>query len=275
MTPLALAPADARYPARLRERLADAAPAQLTTLGNLDLLALPMTGLFCSARCPGAAILRAYDQAAHWRDTGRCIISGFHSAVEQECLRILLRGTPPPHPLPRARVAPAHPRRMADPARRRTPAESLRLHRRRKARHHRTRHAPQRPRRRPRRRSLLRPHHPRRPVRPPHPPPHHLAHPLFNTGEIVTAAGRRPIGLGLRVSRPQVGHSDTATLPQQGSAGPGRARCVADHGRAFNDARRPGGSLRARPPGSIADRPLPSANTSGAHRGRGNAGPRS
>ena len=95
MTPLALAPADARYPARLRERLADAAPAQLTTLGNLDLLALPMTGLFCSARCPGAAILRAYDQAAHWRDTGRCIISGFHSPVEQECLRILLRGTPP------------------------------------------------------------------------------------------------------------------------------------------------------------------------------------
>jgi hypothetical protein len=30
-----------------------------------------------------------------WRDTGRCIISGFHSPVEQECLRILLRGTPP------------------------------------------------------------------------------------------------------------------------------------------------------------------------------------
>ena len=95
MTPLALAPADARYPARLRERLADAAPAQLTALGNLDLLALPKTALFCSTRCPGAAILRAYDEAAHWRDTGRCIISGFHSPVEQECLRILLRGTPP------------------------------------------------------------------------------------------------------------------------------------------------------------------------------------
>jgi hypothetical protein len=56
---------------------------------------LPKAALFCSARCPGAAILRAYDQAAHWRDTGRCIISGFHSPVEQECLRILLRGTPP------------------------------------------------------------------------------------------------------------------------------------------------------------------------------------
>ena len=90
-----LTAADTRYPARLRERLGDAAPAQLTAFGNLDLLALPKTALFCSARCPGAAILRAYDQAAHWRDTGRCIISGFHSPVEQECLRILLRGTPP------------------------------------------------------------------------------------------------------------------------------------------------------------------------------------
>jgi predicted Rossmann fold nucleotide-binding protein DprA/Smf involved in DNA uptake len=95
MTPLALAPADARYPARLRERLGDAAPAQLSALGNLDLLTLPKTALFCSARCPGDAILRTYDQAARWRDTGRCVISGFHSPVEKECLRILLRGTSP------------------------------------------------------------------------------------------------------------------------------------------------------------------------------------
>ena len=86
---------DSGFPARLRERLADAAPAQLTTLGSLDLLALPKTGLFCSARCPGNVILSAYDQAARWRDEGRCIISGFHSPVEKECLRILMRGTSP------------------------------------------------------------------------------------------------------------------------------------------------------------------------------------
>ncbi len=76
-------------------RLGQDAPGQLTTIGNLDLLALPKTGLFCSARCPGHVILSAYDQAARWRDAGRCITSGFHSPVEQECLRILLRGTPP------------------------------------------------------------------------------------------------------------------------------------------------------------------------------------
>jgi predicted Rossmann fold nucleotide-binding protein DprA/Smf involved in DNA uptake len=51
--------------------------------------------LFCSARCPGDAILRAYDQAAKWRNEGRCVISGFHSPVEKECLRILLRGQQP------------------------------------------------------------------------------------------------------------------------------------------------------------------------------------
>jgi len=83
------------YPSRLRQHLGMAAPSQLAALGNLDLLALPKTALFCSARCPGHAILRAYDQAAKWRDEGCCVISGFHSPVEKECLRILLRGQQP------------------------------------------------------------------------------------------------------------------------------------------------------------------------------------
>jgi predicted Rossmann fold nucleotide-binding protein DprA/Smf involved in DNA uptake len=107
--PIGITPDDARYPARLRERLGATAPAELFALGNLDLLALPKTALFCSARCPGHVILRAYDQAARWRDEGRCVISGFHSPVEKECLQILLRGDAPvilcparglPHRLP-------------------------------------------------------------------------------------------------------------------------------------------------------------------------------
>jgi len=85
----------AQYPACLRARLGAAAPPQLTALGNLDLLALPKTALFCSARCPGKVILTTYDQAAKWRDAGRCVISGFHSPVEKECLQILLRGSQP------------------------------------------------------------------------------------------------------------------------------------------------------------------------------------
>ncbi|MBM3858165.1 MAG: DNA-binding protein [Verrucomicrobia bacterium] len=95
LTPVVLTATDARYPSRLRERLDTEAPTQLTALGNLDLLDLPKIALFCSARCPGSAILATYDQSARWRDEGRCIISGFHSPVEKECLRILLRGTSP------------------------------------------------------------------------------------------------------------------------------------------------------------------------------------
>jgi predicted Rossmann fold nucleotide-binding protein DprA/Smf involved in DNA uptake len=71
------------------------APVQLSALGNVDLLSLPSIALFCSSRCPGHAILATYDQAAHWRDAGQCVISGFHSPVEKECLRILLRGKSP------------------------------------------------------------------------------------------------------------------------------------------------------------------------------------
>ena len=86
---------DPSYPACLRERLGADAPPALAALGNLDLLALPKTALFSSARCPGKVILATYDQAAKWRDAGRCVISGFHSPVEKECLQILLRGTQP------------------------------------------------------------------------------------------------------------------------------------------------------------------------------------
>ena len=86
---------DGNWPARLTELLGTRTPPELHLFGHPGLLALPKTALFCSARCPGSAILRAYDQAASWRDTGRCVISGFHSPVEQECLRILLRGKSP------------------------------------------------------------------------------------------------------------------------------------------------------------------------------------
>lgn len=64
-------------------------------LGNPHLLNLPKTALFASSKCPGSVILPTYDQAARWRDEGRCVISGFHSSIEKECLSILLRGTSP------------------------------------------------------------------------------------------------------------------------------------------------------------------------------------
>jgi len=83
------------YPMLLARRLGKDAPVRLWSIGCQDLINIPKTALFCSKRCPGDAILAAMDQAQQWRDQGRCIISGFHSAIEQECLKILLRGRQP------------------------------------------------------------------------------------------------------------------------------------------------------------------------------------
>jgi predicted Rossmann fold nucleotide-binding protein DprA/Smf involved in DNA uptake len=83
------------YPILLAKRLGKDAPVRLWAIGLLDLVSAPKTALFCSKSCPGDAILAAIDQAQRWRDQGRCIISGFHSPIEKECLQILLRGVQP------------------------------------------------------------------------------------------------------------------------------------------------------------------------------------
>ncbi len=63
--------------------------------GNAALLKLPLEALLCSNACPGAKIIEAMDLAQRWRAENRAVISGFHTAVEKECLRIFLRGPQP------------------------------------------------------------------------------------------------------------------------------------------------------------------------------------
>ena len=94
-TPVTLTPADTAWPASLAERLGASAPPALQAIGPVALLAGRKTAIFCSARTPGDAILRAHDTARRLRDEGATVISGFHSPIEQECLRILLRGKQP------------------------------------------------------------------------------------------------------------------------------------------------------------------------------------
>src|SRR6266480_3580324 len=60
--------------------------------GNAELLRISLTALLCSNACPGAKIIEAMDLAQRWRAENRAVISGFHTAVEKECLRIFLRG---------------------------------------------------------------------------------------------------------------------------------------------------------------------------------------
>lgn len=93
--PITLSQGSTGYPQRLLDRLGAEAPASLTILGDIEVLQAPMAALFCSKETPGATILKAFDQAAAWRDAGRCIVSGFHSPLEHQCLDILLRGKQP------------------------------------------------------------------------------------------------------------------------------------------------------------------------------------
>ncbi len=60
--------------------------------GNPELLNERLHALLCSRACPGEKIIEAIDLAQQWRAENRAIVSGFHTPVEKECLRIFLRG---------------------------------------------------------------------------------------------------------------------------------------------------------------------------------------
>jgi len=64
----------------------------VAAIGRLDQALRPWLALLCSSRCPGDIILQAYDFMRVLRETERSVIGGFQSPMEQECLRLLLRG---------------------------------------------------------------------------------------------------------------------------------------------------------------------------------------
>jgi|GEM_PF-646618 len=76
-------------------RLAPCDLSGLAAVGSHQLLQSERTALFCSAQTSGDSILRAHDTVRYLRDTERTVISGFHSPIEKECLKILLRGKQP------------------------------------------------------------------------------------------------------------------------------------------------------------------------------------
>ena len=88
-------PSDTDYPAVLRDRLGNAAPACLYALGDAAVLQNRLLGLICSIQCPGSVVIKTFDAVRELRDAGVVVIGGFHSPMEQECLDILLRGTQP------------------------------------------------------------------------------------------------------------------------------------------------------------------------------------
>jgi predicted Rossmann fold nucleotide-binding protein DprA/Smf involved in DNA uptake len=87
-----LSPGNPSFPPALNQYLADKAQPTIAALGRSELLQENKIGLFCSVKCPGTAILRAFDLGRELAATGATVISGFHSPVEQEMLAQLLRG---------------------------------------------------------------------------------------------------------------------------------------------------------------------------------------
>ncbi|NJK54070.1 MAG: hypothetical protein HC851_21860 [Acaryochloris sp. RU_4_1] len=90
-----IAPDHLAYPAAFKTCVVFKTSPILNAIGNLELLSQSPVALFCSKQCPGDLILKTYDLAQSLRDTEISVISGFHTPIEQDCLKILLRGTQP------------------------------------------------------------------------------------------------------------------------------------------------------------------------------------
>lgn len=78
-------------PPMLQERLGDNGPAQFMGVGNTALLAEPLFGLIASRQCSGHVLLETLALAAQWARMRQVVLSGFHSPLEQQVLRSMLR----------------------------------------------------------------------------------------------------------------------------------------------------------------------------------------
>lgn len=65
------------------------------TYGNTEILKQRKTAFLCSRQCPANIILKTYDWAIEQREQGKCVISGFHSRIEKDVLRFLIKGEQP------------------------------------------------------------------------------------------------------------------------------------------------------------------------------------
>ncbi|OKH20196.1 hypothetical protein NIES593_19535 [Hydrococcus rivularis NIES-593] len=90
-----IAPDHPAYPTALKTWGAFRTAPILNTIGNLEFLTQNTIALFCSKQCPGDLILKTYDLAQSLRDQAIPVMSGFHTPIEQDCLKILLSGTQP------------------------------------------------------------------------------------------------------------------------------------------------------------------------------------
>src|SRR5688572_1654979 len=81
------------YPSRVVDRQPGALPPRLHVQGDPGGLRAVELALICSVSCPGSVIIKTFDAIRGIRDAGIVVAGGFHSPMERECLRFLLRGS--------------------------------------------------------------------------------------------------------------------------------------------------------------------------------------
>ena len=75
----------------LAPRIAADLAARLIGIGNSAVLAEPLLGFIASRQCPGHVFIETLERVPQWAKAGRVLVSGFHSPLEQQVLRSLLR----------------------------------------------------------------------------------------------------------------------------------------------------------------------------------------
>jgi predicted Rossmann fold nucleotide-binding protein DprA/Smf involved in DNA uptake len=84
-------PAPVTLPPHCAQRAGGEVAMRIVGAGETALVAEPMLGLIASRECPGHVLLETLDRVPGWVKTGRVIVSGFHSPLEQQVLRSVLR----------------------------------------------------------------------------------------------------------------------------------------------------------------------------------------
>lgn len=84
-------PAPITLPALCAQHVGPELAARIVGAGDTALLDEPLLGLIASRECPGHVLLETLDRVPEWVKAGRVIVSGFHSPLEQQVLRSVLR----------------------------------------------------------------------------------------------------------------------------------------------------------------------------------------
>ena len=78
-------------PARCAQRVRPEFAVRIVGIGDTVLLDEPLLALVSSRECTGHVLLETLDRVPEWVKAGRVIVSGFHSPLEQQVPRSVLR----------------------------------------------------------------------------------------------------------------------------------------------------------------------------------------